>query len=816
MSKKFSISLLASALILAGCGNDNQVTGDPTNNLESYLTESINRATTIKFTLQGKDANVPLPTNLFLNPEDGTLNIPPGADTAISNPKVGMGYADGFATSTPIYISLEGKGLASQTVSSGVRVFKLAKKLTDSTLLPTDVTELTFGVDFVAQSVKKASDNSDSTLIIVPIKPLDEKSEYMFVLTDDITDSDGNAIGTSSSYASLKTSTVTYTSGSLASAQSLIKGQEKIAALKGIDAKKIVYSAWFTTQSVGDVVFSTTAKLAGYRDNLASLWKNSANPSSADLSGVYGMTFGATSTFSDALTADTAFTKYVAEGDDTKSATMKAGIATVYAAGSVNTTNLNVSRGTVTLPHFLESSLDKFSTTPFESAMPSLAILNNALQDDDLKGVIGAQLVSAGINPASLNSPAEQEKLVGLELKKPDGTALDSARILSRYSYIPKIKSVKEVPYILFTPSTVDANTKLVIYQHGITSAKENLYTFAANLTGENLAVIAIDHPLHGERSLSDSISANKDALFYLNLKALPVARDNMRQSVLDLIGLRIALGKANFASTPLNGFTISGTNVKLMGHSLGGITGFTSLTTAQAASSVVSGSDNFLKFSSGAYPNAGGHIAELLFASASFGPQIKHNLAKEADKSYAAYASSCQLKDADCYKNFETAQPAAAKTIEAKLIPFKVAAQTLVDTVDPYSIASSAEYFDSGNTFPSMLVQSDGDQTVPNNGYKGQNTSDEPLSPTVAFVGTEALATKLGLTAITGSANTSYTGSRPFVQFNGTASHTSLLGPKKDDNSDVPHVLETRKVIADFLENDSLTPAVANTATLE
>ncbi|MBD1558996.1 lipase [Vibrio sp. S9_S30] len=815
MTKIKLLAVIISASILAGCGDDNQVTGDPTNNFESYLTESVNRATTIKFTLLGKDASVPVPTNLFLNPEDGTLNIPSGIDTSISNPRVGMGYADGFSTSMPIYISLEGKGLASQLVSSGVRIFKLAKKLTDKTLVPTDVTELTFGVDFVAQSVAKANDGSDSTLIIVPLKPFDEKSEYMFVLTDDITDSDGNAIGTSQSYASLKTSTVDYTSGSLASAQALIRGQEKIAALKGIDTDKIVYSAWFSTQSVGDVLFSTTAKLAGYRDNLAALWKDSANPNSVDLSDAYNMTFGTPSLFSDALADDAAFTKYVADGDTATSNALRTGIETIYAAGAVSFANVNVSRGTVKLPYFLETSLSTFSTTPFESAMPSLAIISNALQNNALKGVIGAQLVAKEINPTQLNTPDEQNKLVGVDLKKPDGSPLDSSRITSQYSYVPKIKSVQDVPYILFTPSTVNADTKLVIYQHGITSAKENLYAFAANLTSQNLAVIAIDHPLHGERSLNDAVSANKDALYYLNLKALPVARDNMRQSSLDVIGLRIALGKADFTSTPLDGITISDTNVKLLGHSLGGITGFTSLATAQAASSVVPDSDNFLKFGSGAYPNAGGHIAELLFASKSFGPQIKHNLAKEADESYASYAASCTFEDAVCYNNFAAANPSDAQELEAKLIPFKVAAQTLVDTVDPYSIASSAEYFDIGNVFPTMLVQSDGDETVPNNGYYEQNPNSTPLSPTAIFVGTEALATKLGLTSITGSSNTTYTGTRPFIQFNGVATHSTLLGPKIG-NADLAHLQETRKTVASFLENDSLTPAVTNTDTLE
>ncbi|MGR5542973.1 VolA/Pla-1 family phospholipase, partial [Vibrio campbellii] len=58
----------------------------------------------------------------------------------------------------------------------------------------------------------------------------------------------------------------------------------------------------------------------------------------------------------------------------------------------------------------------------------------------------------------------------------------------------------------------------------------------------QGIAVIAIDMPLHGSRSLDAERSANADVTAYLNLSNIPVARDNFRQSVLDILGLRAAL----------------------------------------------------------------------------------------------------------------------------------------------------------------------------------------------------------------------------------------------------------------------------------
>ncbi|MCV6069110.1 hypothetical protein OFP26_26350, partial [Escherichia coli] len=132
--------------------------------------------------------------------------------------------------------------------------------------------------------------------------------------------------------------------------------------------------------------------------------------------------------------------------------------------------------------------------------------------------------------------------------------------------------SLENVEFLLFTPQNGVAKD-VVIYQHGISSAKENAYAFAFNMVQTGVAVIAIDLPIHGTRSLDEQRSANANVLAYLNLSNLAVARDNLRQSVLDVLGLRASLVVSAqgglLAGGPLQGFNpMTGSQVKMLGHS--------------------------------------------------------------------------------------------------------------------------------------------------------------------------------------------------------------------------------------------------------
>ncbi|MGF1850938.1 lipase [Vibrio satsumensis] len=811
MKKLFNVSLLASAMFLAGCGDDSSSSGASTAiQYEQYIQDSLAQATSIKFQLTGADIAVPLPSFALMDATDGTLGLPTGGDDSLTNPIAAMNTMDGWSTSMPIIMDFEGTGLADGVATGGVYLLKLSGSLTSETA-PTVAGILTLGVDF-----NVLSSASTDTFTIVFKDSLDASSDYVLALSNELTDVNGDPVGMSSSYAALKSSAVTYTEGSLAQAQQVTQGVEKIFAganAQGaitLDTENIIYSTWFTTESVGDSLFATKAATATglATANLNGVWKGSANPNSVDLSTAYAMQFVSTETFKTALTNDTDFDKYIGGGDAATIAKAKGAIEFMYGA----TDNVDVSQGFVQLPYYLETSTTEWNSQPFESGMPSLAKVSNALGNSAEQANMAAQLVAAGIDTSILaTSQTEQLKLIGLNLTLADGSPLDSERVITKYSPVPQVKSLEAVEFLLFTPNGSDP-TNVVIYQHGITSAKENAYAFAYNLARAGTAVLAIDLPIHGTRSLDDTRSANADVLAYLNLANLPVASDNVRQSALDVMGLRAALAVSSQATllgaSPLKGFDLTkGSQVKFLGHSLGGIVG----TTAVAASNRTLGSvaaNSLYSFSAAAIENSGGQISNLLLGSTEFGPQVKHNVALSASTEYASFASAtcASLSDKICYETFESnATTAQLAVMTAAFQQFAYAAQTVLDTIDPFTNAD--HLLSSGSpVLPIYMGQVQGDNTVPN------SVASAP------FAGTTPLATKLGLTVVD-SANLTPDGSKDFVKFSDVASHSTFVIPQ-DDTTPVPldaaHHASMQAQALDFLIDNALTAASITGSVLE
>ncbi|MEZ8503764.1 VolA/Pla-1 family phospholipase [Vibrio splendidus] len=800
MKKLFNVSLLASAMFLAGCGDDSSSSGASTAiQYEQYIQDSLGQATSIKFQLTGADIAVPLPSFALMDATDGTLGLPTSGDDSLTNPIAAMNTMDGWSTSMPIIMNFEGTGLADGFATGGVYLLKLSGSLTSETA-PSVAGVLTLGTDF-----NVLSSASTDTFTIVFNESLDSSSEYVLALSNELTDVNGDPVGMSASYAALKSSAVTYTEGSLAQAQKVTQGVETIfaganaAGKVSLDSKDIIYSTWFTTESVGSSLFATKAATAtGLASaNLNGVWKGSANPNSVDLTTAYAMQFVSTETFKTALTNDVDFDKYIGGGDAATIAKAKGAIELMYGA----TDNVDVSQGFVQLPYYLETSATEWNAQPFESGMPSLAKVSNALSNSAEQANMAAQLVAAGIDTSILaTSQTEQLKLIGLNLTLADGSPLDIERVLTKYSPVPQVKSLEAVEFLLFTPNGSDP-ANVVIYQHGITSAKENAYAFAYNLARAGTAVLAIDLPLHGTRSLDDTRSANADVLAYLNLANLPVARDNVRQSALDVMGLRAALAVSSQATllgaSPLKGFDLTkGSQVKFLGHSLGGIVG----TTAVAASNRTLGSvaaNSLYSFSAAAIENSGGQISNLLLGSTEFGPQVKHNVALSASTEYASFASAtcASLSDKLCYETFETnATTAQLAVMTAAFQQFAYAAQTVLDTIDPFTNAD--HLLSSGSpVLPIYMGQVKDDDTVPN------SVASAP------FAGTTPLATKLGLTVVD-SSNTTPNGTKDFVKFNDVAFHSTFVLPK-DTTTPTPldsaHYAEMQAEALDFLVDNKL-----------
>ncbi|WP_217516032.1 VolA/Pla-1 family phospholipase [Vibrio metschnikovii] len=772
MKKLLKISLLCSALWLAGCGDDMQSSGAPTISYEPHIAKALTRETQIKFQLSGANPSVPLPSYALMNPQDGTLNLPTDGDNSPSNPRVAMNQLDGWSTTMPLYLDFTGGNLETGPVTTGIYLVELTDSMTGSP-------QPKANVDFVA-----FSDAATSKIAIYPTKPLNPASNYILAITSEVEDAQGEPIGTSSSYATLKSKQRIYSQGQLAQLQKITHGTEALFSAT-VDAEQIVYSTWFSTQSVGDTlsaVAAATAYGAGQGKPLA-VWQQTFDHQND----AYQMTFEDPKPFAEALNADKAFEQYI-------KAPKNLLIAAYDQSVSVTKQSVNVTHGAVTLPYYLETGAN-WNTQAFSAASPSLAKISAALKDPVEQAHIAAQLMGAGIDLTQLATSQEQQmKLVGFELTKTDGSRLDSERLITRYSPLPSIKSLQTVPFLLFTPQTGTVKD-VVIYQHGITSAKENAYAFAFRLAQAGLAVIAIDMPLHGERSLDEQRSANTNVLAYLNLANLPVARDNVRQSILDVLALRAALSmpKANFSDSPLA--TLSGNSeFKLLGHSLGGIVGLSAL-----AASEKSKANALYHFRAAAIHNSGGRIAPLLFGSNAFAPQIKHNLALTSAQYQAFVDTQCVGQtDARCYDLFEqhAAEPQKAQ-LNALFAQFSFAAQSVLDSIDPMANLAS------GITTPLLLTQVHNDDTVPN------VTKEAGILP---FAGTEPVASLLGLTTINRTTATVNGQSSVFIQYNATAKHSTFIAPQNDDGSDDLHHGQMQAQTIDFLIDNQLNGAIPET----
>lgn len=778
MKKLLKISLLCSALWLAGCGDEMQSSGAPTISYEPHIAKALTRETQIKFQLNGANPSVPLPSYALMNPQDGTLNLPTDGDNSPSNPRVAMNQLDGWSTTMPLYLDFTGGNLETGPVTTGIYLVELTDSMTGSPQLKANVDFVTF------------SDAATSKIAIYPTKPLNPASNYILAITSEVKDAQGEPIGTSSSYATLKSKQRIYSQGQLAQLQKVTHGTEALFSAT-VDAEQIVYSTWFSTQSVGDTLSAVAAATAfgvGQGNPLA-VWQQTFDHQND----AYQMTFEDLKPFAEALNADKAFEQYIKAP---KNLLIAAYDQSVIDSGQ----SVNVTHGTVTLPYYLETGAN-WNTQAFSAASPSLAKISAALKDPIEHAHIAAQLMGAGIDLTELATSQEQQmKLVGLELTKTDGSRLDSERLITRYSPLPSIKSLQTVPFLLFTPQTGTVKD-MVIYQHGITSAKENAYAFAFRLAQAGLAVIAIDMPLHGERSLDEQRSANTNVLAYLNLANLPVARDNVRQSILDVLALRAALtlSQSILTDSPLKDVNVAtGSQIKMLGHSLGGIVGLSAL----AASEQDLGdpqANALYRFSAAAIHNSGGRIAPLLFGSNAFAPQIKHNLALTSAQYQAFVNAQCiGQTDAECYGLFESfASDEQTAQLNALFAQFSFAAQSVLDSIDPMANIAS------GITTPLLLTQVHNDNTVPN------VTKEAGILP---FAGTEPVASLLGLTTINRTTPNVNGQSSVFIQYNGTAKHSTFIAPQNDDGSDTLHHGEMQKQTIDFLFNNQLNGAILET----
>ena len=249
MNRIVMIAALCCSLWLVGCKGDNGGSGvlSTTTPMEAYFDP-------------GKGV-IPFPNNLlFSGTTDGTLNIPVLNPNDVGDPKVAMNTLDGFSTVAPISTTFS-LPIDAYSIQAGVKLYEV----TDAGVAALHtaagfVAPLAMGTDFVA--IPSPSDAK--TLVIQPLHPLKSNTNYMVVMSNALTSTQGTPAVASPAFRLLKSNKpLVDVYGSLvpgldAATATQLEGLRQvtapvlqIAAALGTPAPQVVLAWTFKTQTLG-------------------------------------------------------------------------------------------------------------------------------------------------------------------------------------------------------------------------------------------------------------------------------------------------------------------------------------------------------------------------------------------------------------------------------------------------------------------------------------------------------------------------------------------------------------------------------------
>ena len=769
--KKMLLSLSVAAA-LAGCGG-----GETLEDVKNDSVTVIPKAT-VKF--DPANGVISVPNDLLMSGTlDGTLNIPGelnDENVSISraeyaDPQLAIGALDGWSTQVPFKIDLTfppGISLDQTSAASpgSVRIFEviMGASLTDAECSQAPagaacklVGELTFGVDFVTQA-------SGDAVAIVPLKPFKAGSSYINVLTTELKDSQGRSIEPSSTYATVKQEAPLVTPSQLA-LQGAVNSYENVVVSSGdITKDDIIFSAAMTMQSAGPVLGTIKKVLA------ASLTEPTIP--------------------TPALQIPTQPMANVQQAFALQGVT----VPDVFQAAQYQ-------KGSIQLPMYLGTPEGK-----------EISDLNDAYWQGMCDSAVAILGYKAQAGEAFPTDPISTNDAMCAALS--DGQlrdlGLDSTKHLTKYNSLPKMQSMENVPVQITKPILPVVNAyrtglglepftampaggwPVVIMQHGITTQKESMLTLTAQLSLQGFATVAIDHPRHGERGIDVDVDGTDDfnatsgsVLSYMNLSSLLVARDSLRQSSADLLGLRLGL---NFSGDS----AMNSQDVSYIGHSLGSIVAPAFI--AQANSPLADQVDPLFKVNAVALASGGGGIASFLLESAAFGPFIQGSVLSQAGTAEsdefnaflnAGALSNCGALVPDMqdflscgFNEFATSLTMAGETdklanIKGVMTQFVFAAQTALDSGDPTNYAATVKALETP-VYMNVVV---GDGT-------DNNKPDQVIPPMTAnnpIAGTVPLANFMGLDTVSTTQAPTEMGSSYLVKFT-QGHHGSILTPAQDE----------------------------------
>jgi len=635
MRSLYSVALAALALALSGCLSDAKDPDRPPPGTGDGVPEIPVASATFRAQFNLSVGIVPYPNDILgfiASPgTDGTLNVPA---QALQLGASAINQLDGFSVFSRIQANFTRAVEPGSLNPASVFLLEVAMSpsskavvgLSDTTLCkvafapaeacaaigvaPTGNPFLVQGVDY-AVSVAPDVDAGGQTIQLMPLRPLNPnranlftpgtENGYLLILTNNITDTDGNRATADTTYAQVRDA---FASGAiqlpppgtplppgLTTEQLLalyLSAHLQVANVLGLVVENIVVTASFTTQD-------TTAVLQAAADleilsNRPSQITQALLPFDLPLPG--GGVLPAGSPVTTGLVRS---------------------LIGLPAEASLNNGNAYV--GGINLPYFQE--------------LPNPEVGNRNVLASRWQAAAGANILG---DPTST--------------------------VISRWNPVPVKRADITVPIIVVTPNENSATWKaraafglpnpppegwpVVIHQHGVTQNRTEIFLVAEAFLDNGFAVVSIDMPFHGvtatdpavnptalfrvpgttERTFDLDLRNNAnpgdltpdgiiDASFTNFLNPAPpgpiTARDNVREAVVSLLALRRSLVDMDLDGNPET-TDLDASRVAFSGHSGGGILGALLLAVSD-------------EFSAAVLPNAGAGWVGILQESQGFAP---------------------------------------------------------------------------------------------------------------------------------------------------------------------------------------------------
>lgn len=700
MTRISSVALAALALVLAGCLSDSSDPNAPPPATGSTGVPDIDPAgTSFRVQFDPLKALVPYPNDIlgFLAAPDtdGSLNIP---QQPLQPLAALVNELDGFSTNARIQANFTRPVDAASLTPASVFLLEVAIDpatkavvgLSDATLCklglapmppcPTAPTGNPFLVQDVDYSVGLAPDidAGGQTIQLKPLKSLNANRDnqftpgtengYLLVLTNGIRDTSGNAAQADATYAQIR-------QGYLAGAIQLpppgtplpddltteellalyIAAHLEVSKTLGLTVENVIVTASFTTLDTTTVLQTAADMAEPGPSQLGQVVTPVPLPNEQAPGGV--------------LPAGTPVTTALVLGLQNVDASTIPGEGDVYAGGLV-------------LPYYLAPAADP--------------------QDDAPRTDFWV---------AATPSPLDGE-----------------SRTLNKFNPVPAKRADVTVPVVITIPNANTAYAQattggvsapkpptgwpVVIYYHGITRNRLDLFALTEPFNDAGFAVIAMDQPLHGipageidfentpPEELGEIIANNPNALLrvpgvaertfdldlldnasgasepdgiidssgshFINLSTPIVSRDNLRQSSVDLVTLTRSIPTMDIDGDEAPDF--DGSRIYFVSQSLGAMAGTGYLAIDDTAVTATLGVP-------------GGVLTDLLLGSFSFGPRIESGL-----------RAAGLTPNTSLYNNFLRD------------------AQNIVDAGDPISHAAAA-----AASRPIHLIEVEGDLVIPN-----------------------------------------------------------------------------------------------------